>query len=99
MKQDKSKDLVSKIKVHENGLQYKEIEFNEGIVVKLFNTNKPQRLKEESQLEYKIRRKLNNNQLKEFLKGELFYNSSNGIPYVNEDKQLNKFNSKKSITK
>lgn len=99
MKQDKSKDLVSEIKVHENGLEYKEIEFTEGVTVKLFNTNKPQRLEAENQLEYKIRRKLNNNQLKEFLKGELFYNSSNSIPYVNKDKQLNKFNNKKSIIK
>ena len=65
------KTLVSDILTHENGLQYKEIEFSEGVIVKLFNTNKPQRLEAENQMEYRIRRRLNNNHLKEFLKGKI----------------------------
>lgn len=81
---------VSDIMVHENGLQYKEIEFLEGVKVKLFNTNKPQRLEAESQMEYRIRRKLNNNQLKEFLNGTPFYHSASRVPYVKTKETITK---------
>jgi len=91
------KNLASDIKINNIGIEYKEIEFVEGVILKLFNTNKPQRLEDESFIEYKIRKKLNNNQLKEFLKGELFYDKK--VPYINTDKKLNKYKTKKSITK
>jgi len=83
-----SKPEVSDIMVHENGLQYKEIGFTEGVTIKLFNTNKPQRLEVESQMEYRIRRKLNNNQLREFLNGTPFYHSDSRVPYV-KTKEVN----------
>jgi hypothetical protein len=80
-------NFVSEIMTHENGLQYKEIEFQEGIKLKLFNTNKPQRLEEESMVEYRIRRKLNNSHLRNFLKGEVVYDSSNRKPFVKPNKE------------
>jgi len=89
-KEEKEKTLVSDILIHENGLQYKEIEFLQGVKIKLFNTNKPQRLEEESQMEYRIRRKLNNNQLREFLSGIPFYQSANGVPYVKTKETITK---------
>ena len=80
---------VSDIKLHENGIEYKEIEFTEGIKIKLFNTNKPGRLEAETTMEYRIRRKLNNNQLKDFLKGQSVYQSANRIPYKKPIEQPN----------
>lgn len=88
MKQKQEEETwVSEIKIHENGLQYKEIQFTDDITVKLFNTNKPGRLPEETQMEYKIRRKLNNNQLKEYLKGTPKYFSASRVPYVKPKEQ------------
>lgn len=81
---------VSDIMVHENGLQYKEIEFLQGVKIKLFNTNKPQRLEAESQMEYRIRRRLNNNQLREFLNGVPFYHSASRVPYVKTKETITK---------
>lgn len=89
-KKKSEQTLVSDILLHENGLEYKELEFISGEKIKLFNTNKPQRLEAESQLEYRIRRKLNNTHLKEFLNGTPVYYSASGIPYVKPKTQETK---------
>lgn len=81
---------VSDIKLHENGYEYKEIQFTEGVVVTLFNTNKPHRLEGEDMMSYRIRRKLNNNQLRDFLKGQPFYHSASRVPYVKITEEVNK---------
>ena len=97
-------DLAPGVKLHENGILYKEIEIG-GLdePVKLFNTLKPQRLKDETWVEYKIRRQFLNHNAKT---KNIFYNPSEhtefvpgkGLvrqPYVNKNKK-DKFKKKKN---
>lgn len=83
MKKEKEESKLSDIKLHENGIWYKEIKVN-GFdkPMKLFNTLKPERLDGETFMEYKIRRileKANNKQ-------ELFHNSKKLGTYINKNK-------------
>jgi hypothetical protein len=93
-------NLPPDVKLHENGILYKEI-FFDGLdkPVKLFNTLKPQRLEDETQMEYKMRRQIQKMNEKEKKRNpEVFYNpyenSYKGIPYVNKNKK-DKFKKKK----
>lgn len=80
-------------KLHENGLMYREIEF-EGLddPLKLFISIKPQRLEGETQTEYKMRRMLERrgDMIKKYepemiSKGPKRFEK--GIPYVNVNKK------------
>jgi len=57
-----------------DGIQYQVLEVD-GEPFKLFNTDRPERLEEESFKEYKIRRRFLNQIKKQSLKGEQIWNS------------------------
>ena len=82
------KEQPTDIKMHENGILYKELRFD-GLdePLKLFNSIKPQRLEGETYIEYKIRRQFTNHAAK--TKNKMFYDSfDNGYkPYVNNNKK------------
>jgi len=80
-----SKEQPTDIKMHENGILYKEIKFD-GLdePLKLFNSIKPQRLDGETYTEYKIRRKFTAHAEK--TKNNLFYNPHrDGLKQMQEE--------------
>lgn len=90
-KEKQEKEITSdsniEILIHENGVPYREAQLPEvDKPIKLFNSNKPQRLEGETYTEYKIRQKLVKAAEKEI---KLFYPSWNRIPYkkVKENEQ------------
>jgi hypothetical protein len=72
-------------KIHENGVEYREVEMP-GLKepFKLFNSSSSKRLEGEKYTEYKIRRTLNNSNDKEKSRGILFHNSKKLGTYIKE---------------